>query len=295
MGDLVFVVAVGLVCLFGVVRPRVFWRFRHWRWEFKNPDLVEPSDAVLWWIRVVNLIWAGVLFAVAIKMVVAEVSQPRAQARCESVLSELSWIYGEEGFEAMERRADELGLDVEPSREGLRIKVTENGKWLGTYDRISGSMRSRCEEATAAMTAQRAGWSRPLCLIGVPIDQTDSNASGERLGVGFGAGAGQVVDFEPGAYAFLRRRLPQGRGERLGPEGEPDGLPAVSDWSNPVSTPMGLSLALSRTTTSEAASRLPCTVTDRTAILGPSHWLWNVFFHEMWLRTGGTCGGYGEH
>ncbi|GLZ09396.1 hypothetical protein Acsp03_68620 [Actinomadura sp. NBRC 104412] len=127
-GEVLFFTALLVVlvtlCLLNVLFPRRMWGlFKSWR--FKNPEVVEPSELVVWWYRISGALGMILLIGLGVYGV------PRyyAVARCEKVLAELENVAETGGASAVERRARELGLDVRdgPALSG-RLTITDDGE-----------------------------------------------------------------------------------------------------------------------------------------------------------------------
>lgn len=122
------------VCVCDVVLPRRMWGlFKSWR--FKNPDVVEPSDLVVLWYRVSGVLGAVLIVSLGVYGTMAYLRH----ARCEEFLPELKARYATGGVAAVQKRAHNLGLEVEDETESLtgstrvgRIVVTEDGKPFAT-------------------------------------------------------------------------------------------------------------------------------------------------------------------
>ncbi len=127
--SLLFIVSLA-GCVLNVVFPRKMWGlFKAWR--FKNPETVEPSDLVVWWYRVSGVL--GVILLVGLG--VFGFTEYRRNARCEAHLPELKQLYTTGGAAAVQRRAQDLGLEAKDETEPYggstrigRIVITEDGK-----------------------------------------------------------------------------------------------------------------------------------------------------------------------
>lgn len=139
-----FALAVLSACF--AIFPRRVWEWSN-RWQFKNPEKVEPSDRVLAMESIGSTIVAIVLVGYGVWWLVNETPQER-RARCEETVAELRDLYAEEdqNLAPVHRRAEELGVEIDADRSGTdseRIWVTDGDDYLGLLN--PGLLETRTE------------------------------------------------------------------------------------------------------------------------------------------------------
>lgn len=138
-GPVLIIIVLVTIYVCNILFPRRMWGlFKAWR--FQDPDAVEPSGLVLWWIRVSSALGLILMGGVAVYAVI----EHRQDERCAAVLAELRELHEKGGLSAVQRRAEELDLEVEDlTREpGERIMITEDGELFVTL--FSLSSEGRC-------------------------------------------------------------------------------------------------------------------------------------------------------
>lgn len=130
----VYIFGLAVMAALNAIFPRKMWGLFK-SWKYKNPETVEPSDLVVAWYRFTGVVGAIALTWLGVWMLI----EMRREATCNQVMAELSELHEQGGFDAVEQRADELGMEAEErtSSSFFRpegIVVTRDDKIFGILE-----------------------------------------------------------------------------------------------------------------------------------------------------------------
>jgi hypothetical protein len=128
---LLYPLALAVLCALNAILPRRMWGLFK-SWKYRNPETVEPSDLVVAWYRFTGVVGAIALTGLAVWMFVTM----RQEAACNEVMAELTELYGQGSADAVEQRAEELGMEVEELTGTSRVapygfEITQDGETIG--------------------------------------------------------------------------------------------------------------------------------------------------------------------